>query len=106
MSHLGRLHDDVFMVLLLVGSWYSEGLRVGRVGFYSQQGQEIFLFVRTSKMALGPTKPPIQCIPGALSSGVRLPGREADDSFPSAAEVKMMELLLHFSFPLRGMMLN
>jgi hypothetical protein len=39
-------------------------------------------------MALGPTQPPIQWIPGDLSLGVKRPGREADYSPPSGAEVK------------------
>jgi hypothetical protein len=39
-------------------------------------------------MALGPTQPPIQWVPGALSLGVKRPGREADHSPPSSAEVK------------------
>jgi hypothetical protein len=32
--------------------------------------------------ALGPTQPPIQWVPGALSLGVKRPGREADHSPP------------------------
>jgi hypothetical protein len=48
-------------------------------------------------MALGPTQPPIQWVPGALSLGVKRPGREADHSPPSSAEVKeWVELYLHF----------
>jgi hypothetical protein len=39
-------------------------------------------------MALGPTQPPIQWVAGALSLGVKLPGREAGHSRPSSAEVK------------------
>jgi hypothetical protein len=39
-------------------------------------------------MALGPTQPPIQWVTGALSLGVRRPGREAYHSPPSSAEVK------------------
>jgi hypothetical protein len=39
-------------------------------------------------MALGTTQPPIQCVPGALSLGVKRPGREADHSPPFSAEVK------------------
>jgi hypothetical protein len=31
---------------------------------------------------------PVQRVPGALSSGVKLPGHEADHSSPSSAEVK------------------
>jgi hypothetical protein len=38
-------------------------------------------------MALGSTQPPIQRVPGALSLGVKRPGREADRSPPSSAEV-------------------
>jgi hypothetical protein len=40
-----------------------------------------------SRMALGPTQPPIQGVPGSLSLGVKRPGREADHSSPSSAEV-------------------
>jgi hypothetical protein len=36
----------------------------------------------------GPTQPPIQWVPGALSLGVKQPGREVDHSSPSSAEVK------------------
>jgi hypothetical protein len=36
----------------------------------------------------GPTQPPIQWVLGALSLGVKLPGREVDHSLPSTAEVK------------------
>jgi hypothetical protein len=39
-------------------------------------------------MALGPTQPPIQLVPGALSLGIKRPLREADHSPPSSAEVK------------------
>jgi hypothetical protein len=37
---------------------------------------------------LGPTQPPIQLVTGALSLGVKRPGREADHSPPPSAEVK------------------
>jgi hypothetical protein len=36
----------------------------------------------------GPTQSPIQCVPGALSLGVKQPEREADHSPLSSAEVK------------------
>jgi len=42
-----------------------------------------FLFATASSPALGPTQPPIQ-----LAPGVKRPGREADHSPPSSAEVK------------------
>jgi hypothetical protein len=58
-------------------------------GFDSRQGLEIFLFITAvSRLSLGPTHPPIQWVPGALSMGVKRPGREADHSSPSSAEVK------------------
>jgi hypothetical protein len=39
---------------------------------------------------LGPTQPPIQWVPEALSPGAKQPGREADHSPPTSAEVKNM----------------
>jgi hypothetical protein len=51
-------------------------------------GMEIFLFTTASRAALGPTQPPIQWVPWALSLGEKRPGREADNSHPSSAEVK------------------
>jgi len=42
-----------------------------------------------STPALGPTHPPVQWVPGALSLGVERPGREADHLPPSSAEVRM-----------------
>jgi hypothetical protein len=54
----------------------------------------IFLFTTASRTALGPTQPPIQWVPGALSLGVKRQGREADHSPSSGAEVKeWVELL-------------
>jgi hypothetical protein len=41
-----------------------------------------------SRPALGPTQPPIQLIPAAVSLGVKRLGREADHSPPSSTEVK------------------
>jgi hypothetical protein len=50
-----------------------------------------------SRTVLGPTQPHIQWIPKALSLGVKRPGREADYSPPSSAEVKeWVELYLHY----------
>jgi len=46
------------------------------------------LFSTASRTALGPTQPPIQWVPGALSLGVKRPGREADHSPPPGTEVK------------------
>jgi len=55
--------------------------------FESRQGLGIFLLTTVCRPALGPTQPPIQWVPGALSLGVKRPRREADHS-PSSAEVK------------------
>jgi hypothetical protein len=62
--------------------------QAGWQGFHSQQGQEIFLFSTLFRPALGPTQPPIRCLPEAFSAGVKRPGREDDHSPPSSAEVK------------------
>jgi hypothetical protein len=42
------------------------------LGFDSWWGLGIVLFTTTSIMALGPTQPPIQWVPGALFLGVKL----------------------------------
>jgi hypothetical protein len=57
-------------------------------GIESRQGLGIFLFTTASRTALGPSHPPIQWVPGALFPEVKRPGREADHSPPSGAEVK------------------
>jgi hypothetical protein len=51
-------------------------------------GRGIFLLTTASRPILGATQPHIQRIPEALSLGVKWPGREADRSPPSIAEVK------------------
>jgi hypothetical protein len=56
--------------------------------FESVQGLGIFLFTAAFRPALGPTQPPVQWVPGALSLVVKRPGREADHSHPSSVEVK------------------
>jgi len=52
-------------------------------------------------------KSPIQWVTGALSLGVKRPGREADHSPPSSAEVKeCVELFLHYPIRLNGVVLS
>jgi hypothetical protein len=43
-------------------------------------------FTTASRPALGPTHPPIQWVPGALSPGIKRPGSEAEHSPFSSAE--------------------
>jgi hypothetical protein len=60
----------------------------GWPGFNFQQGQEIFLYSTASRLALRPIQPPKNQVPGALSTWVMQPGREAEHSTPSSGEVK------------------
>jgi len=63
-------------------------LRAGRPWFNSRQWAMIgFLFATASRPALGHTQCPIQWIPGTPTPEVKQPGREADHSPPSSAEV-------------------
>jgi hypothetical protein len=47
-----------------------------------------FLLATTCRPALGPTKPPIQLVPGVLSLRIKRLAPEADHSHLSSAEVK------------------
>jgi hypothetical protein len=70
---------------------------IGVLGFYSRRGLGIFPVTIVFRMTVGPTHPPIQWVPGALSLGVKRLGHEADHSPPSSAKVKeYLELYLHF----------
>jgi hypothetical protein len=64
------------------------GWTFGVLWFDSRRELGIFLFTTMSKMALEPTQPPIKWVPGALSLEVKRPGREADHSPSSSAEIK------------------
>jgi hypothetical protein len=57
-----------------------------RVRFLARAGN--FFFTTISRMAVGPTQPPIQWVPEALSIGVKWLGCEADHSPLPSAEVK------------------
>jgi hypothetical protein len=72
----------------VVGRATGYGLDDRGVGVPSPGRVKNFLFSTWSKPALGPTQPPIQWVPGALSPGVKRQGREADHSPPASAEVK------------------
>jgi hypothetical protein len=49
----------------------------------ARQGQRIFPLASVSRPALGPTQPPVQCVPGSKAR----PWRDADHSPLSSAEV-------------------
>jgi hypothetical protein len=71
-------------------SRYSDWLRTGRPRgrILRLGGGKNFDFHVSSRPALGPTQPPIEWVSGALSPGTKQPGREADNSPPTSAEVK------------------
>jgi hypothetical protein len=55
----------------------------------------MFLFTTASRAAMGPTQPPIQWLPGALSLRIKRPGREADHlPSSSAGDKKCVEIYL------------
>jgi hypothetical protein len=62
-------------------------LRAGRPGFDSRQVMKFFS-IHHVQAGPGPTQPPVQWVPRALSPGLKRPEREADNSPPSSAEVK------------------
>jgi hypothetical protein len=72
-------------VLLVSSLCLSDSIRfcffhlIGVLGFDSRRVLGIFLFT-ASRTVLGPTQPRIQWVPGALSLGIKRPGREADHS--------------------------
>jgi hypothetical protein len=81
-----------------VGIALGYGLDDRVLGFDFRRRVGIFLFTTASRTALGPTQPPIQCIPEDTSLEVKWPGRETDPSPLSSAEVKeCVELYLHSS---------
>jgi hypothetical protein len=47
-----------------------------------------FLFTTMFRLALVPTQPPIQWVPGALSPGVKHLGHEVDHSPPPSVKLK------------------
>jgi hypothetical protein len=70
----------------VVGIATDYGLDNGGVGVRVPVWSRIFS--TSSRPAVGPTKPPIQWVPGNLSSEVKRPGREADHSPSASAKVK------------------
>jgi len=60
---------------------------LGGPGIESRRGRD---FPHLSRPALRPTQPPVQWVPVFTGGNVR-PGRDADPSPPSSAEVKKIE---------------
>jgi hypothetical protein len=81
MSHATSSCSSNFVIFSFYNKWLT-------IGFDFQRVLGVFLFTTVSRMALGPTQPPIQWVSGAPSLAVKRPGREADHSPPSSAEVK------------------
>jgi hypothetical protein len=71
--------------ILYYFTWITTLCKICLLVFDSRRGLGIFLFTTAFRTALEPTQPPIQCVPGALSLGVKRPGRAADHSSPSRA---------------------
>jgi hypothetical protein len=67
-------------------------LRAGRPRGQSSSPGRVnnFLFFTSPGLALVSTQPAMQRIPGAVSPGVKRPGREADHSPPTSAKIKKM----------------
>jgi hypothetical protein len=77
------------MSSLLVCLCIVANLRAGRSGVGIRQVQDIFLFTKPSRPALGPTQSPIKAVTGVLSPVVKRPGSEVHNSPPYSAEVQM-----------------
>jgi hypothetical protein len=62
----------------------------GSLGFDSVQGQEIFLFLKTFRLSLGPTQTPVQLVPGTFSPGAKWLGHDnhSHPPIPTSAKVK------------------
>jgi hypothetical protein len=75
-------HFDFYLLF----DWLRAGRQRGRS---SSPGRvKNFLFSTSFRPVLGPTQPPIQWVPRALSLGAKRPVRAADHSPPTSAEVK------------------
>jgi hypothetical protein len=87
-------------------SRYSDGLRARQFGLDYWQGKQIFLHSTASTPGLGPTEPPIQWVSGAFPPWVKQPGREADHTLLSSAEVENGGALPPLPIRLHGVVLN
>jgi hypothetical protein len=79
--HLSTLYNAITFIFHH-SMWFSEW-QIRTVILKQSYGRTV-----VSRMVRGPTQSPIQWVPGALSLEVKRPGREADHSPLSSAEVK------------------
>jgi hypothetical protein len=75
------------LIQIIYYSRYSDGRSSGLPGLEYRQGK-YFCLLHNIQPVLMPIQPPIQWVLCASSPGVKRPGREADHSPPSSAEVK------------------
>jgi hypothetical protein len=66
---------------------HRDGLCDRRLGFDSQQRKHIFLFSTATRTVQHPIQPSVHLVMVVPSSGVKLPGSEANHVIPSSAEV-------------------
>jgi hypothetical protein len=83
-----RLEDRVSIIGRGINFCLAKVWTIGVLGLDSREGLGIFLFAALSRPALVPTQPLIQWVPGAVSLGIKRPGRVADQLPPSSAEVE------------------
>jgi hypothetical protein len=85
----GRSHMlDLGINIITIGQLKKLELQGEKSGFVSRQVQEIFLVFTGFRPPLGSTQPPIRCVRGTVSRGVKRPGSEANHSPPSSTEFK------------------
>jgi hypothetical protein len=101
---LKKVVHIVTTVTLIRSRESSVGIATGHRGSIPDRDKVIFSI--GSRRGLGPTPPPIQWAPGAISLGVEGPEREADHSPPSSAKVRTVELYLHSPIYLHDVVLN
>lgn len=63
-------------------------LIIKELWFEFWDGQDMFIFPKTSKPDMQPTQLPIQEVPGVILPGVERPERGAVQTFPSRSYVK------------------